>query len=193
MPFDYADVSLLGSTLLLQEATTAVQGISSANFLGLFPVGVATGIIGTLLGLADKYLMDYRLQSRRLALDEKRYGSEVERARWRLQAEARHEVYAVVGSTQSSFVRAAMELHDRLSNFLENPDNTRPWLRGRTTRCWLKLAPAPEDDGTISGNSCAGSSTSTLGDASPKTPSTPCLSSLCRRGKTCSVSILLST
>ena len=82
--------------------------------------------------------MDYRLESRRLSLDEKQYGSEEERARWRFKAEARQEVYAAVGATQSSFVRAAMELHDRISSFLENPDNTRPWLRP---------GPSPERDG----------------------------------------------
>jgi hypothetical protein len=147
MPFDSADAGLLALTLLLQEATTAAQEIGSAGLLGSFPAGLATGIIAALLGLAGKYLMDYRLQSRRLALDEKRYGSEDEQARWRLQAEARHEVYAVVGSTQSNFVRAAMELHDRLSNFLENPYNTRPWLRGRTTQREQELVPAPEKDG----------------------------------------------
>jgi hypothetical protein len=94
------------------------------DLLGSFPAGLATGIIVALLGLAAKYLIDYRLQSRRLKFDEKRYGSEDERGRWRLQAEARQEVYAVVGSTQSNFVRAAMELRDRLNTFLENPDNT---------------------------------------------------------------------
>jgi hypothetical protein len=147
MPFGYTDTGLLASTLLLQDAATAAQGTDSGALLGSFPAGLATGIIAALLGLAGKYLIDYRLQSRRLALDEKRYGSEDERARWRLQAEARHEVYAVVGSTQSSFVRAAMELHDRLSNFLENPDNTRPWLRGGASRRWLKSAPNPRRDG----------------------------------------------
>lgn len=117
------------------------------DFLGSFPAGLATGILVTLLGLAGKYLIDYRLQSKRLRLDEERYGSEGERARWRLQAEARQEVYIAVGSTQSSFVRGAMEIHDRLSNFLENPDYTRPWLLPGRTQRWFRSVFNPEKDG----------------------------------------------
>jgi hypothetical protein len=116
------------------------------DLLGSFPAGLATGIIVALLGLAAKYLIDYRLQSRRLKFDEKRYGSEDERGRWRLQAEARQEVYAVVGSTQSNFVRAAMELRDRLNTFLENPDNTRPWLKPGYTRRWFRSVSDPQKD-----------------------------------------------
>jgi hypothetical protein len=117
------------------------------DLLGSFPAGLATGIILSLIGLAGKYFIDYRLQSRRLSLDEMRYGSEEERAQWRLQAEARHEVYAAVGSTQASFVRATTELHDRLSNFLENPNNARPWLRPGSTRRWLTTVSSPDRDG----------------------------------------------
>ena len=131
----------------MQAVSSTAQGTGVARLLDNFPAGLATGIILTLLGLAGKYFLDYKVQARRLKLDEKRYGSEDERARWRLRAEARHEVYTVLGSTQSSFVRAAMELHDRLSNFFEDPDNTRPWLKDSTRRYWLKRVPAPQKDG----------------------------------------------
>jgi hypothetical protein len=99
------------------------------DFFSNFPTGLATGVLVALITLIGKYLLDYRLESRRLQLQEKAHGSEDERARWQLQAEARQEVYTVVGSTQSSFVRAGMELHDRLSNYLQHADRTRTWLR----------------------------------------------------------------
>lgn len=117
------------------------------DLLSSFPAGLATGILVALLGIAGRYFLDYRLQSRRLNLEEQKHGSEEERSRWRFRAEARQEVYAAIGSTQSSFVRAATDLHDRLSNFLENPDNTRPWLLPHYKRHWFSDVAAPENDG----------------------------------------------
>ena len=108
------------------------------DFFSNFPTGLATGVLVALITLIGKYLLDYRLESRRLLLEEKAHGSEDERARWQLRAEARQEVYTVVGSTQSSFVRAGMELHDRLSNYLQHADRTRAWLKPRSS---------PADDG----------------------------------------------
>jgi hypothetical protein len=140
------DTSYLCAALLLQETATAAQGAGSGSFATSFPAGLAAGILVPLLGVAGKYLFDYRIRSRQLKLAEERYGSEDERARWRLKAEARQEVYAVIGSTQSSYIRATMELHERLSYFLENPDNTRRWLRGATRR-WYQVRSTPKSDG----------------------------------------------
>lgn len=100
-----------------------------ARVLGSFPGGLATGIILTLLGFAGKYFLDYKLNKRRVELEERKHHSDEEVTKRKLQIEERNDVYSVIGSTQASFVRSSSELYERLGNFFSNEDYTSDWMR----------------------------------------------------------------
>lgn len=73
------------------------------------------GSFVALVGVFTKYLFDYRVERRKLHLEE------------------REGVTTVLGSSQSSLVRATRDLYRRLSSFFDNPDSAREWLKPAET------------------------------------------------------------
>jgi hypothetical protein len=73
-------------------------------------IGFVAGILVALVGGLTK-LLEYRLEQRKLELEE------------------RQRITTVLGSSQSNFVRATRELYRRLSSFFDHPGDARQWLK----------------------------------------------------------------
>ena len=68
------------------------------------------GSFVALIGVLSKYFFDYRIEKRKLELEE------------------RQGVSTVLGTSQANFIRATRKLFRWLSSFFDNPDNFRQWL-----------------------------------------------------------------
>lgn len=83
-------------------------------------IGLSAGILGAIIAFVARYLFDYRIAKRKLQIEE--------------QA----SLSIVLGSSQPNLIRAARDLYNRFSNFFEDPDKARDWL---------KPAKTPDKDG----------------------------------------------
>ena len=122
----YLAITLLVMTIL----STSCQSITPTAFPPATPTGVAetqvtttdtagnsdiyvalisllAGAFVALVGVISKYLFDYRLERRKLELEE------------------RKGIATVLGSSQANFVRATRELFRWISNFFDHPDTSR--------------------------------------------------------------------
>ncbi len=92
-------------------------------------ISFLAGSFVALLGVLSKYLLDYRLEKRKLELQE------------------RQDIAAVIGPSQANLIRAARDLFRWLSSFFDHPDSSRHWLikgpdRARdapSLREWVRL------------------------------------------------------
>lgn len=95
-----------------QVATTNTAG-NSDIYVAL--ISFLAGAFVALVGVISKYLFDYRLERRKLELEE------------------RQGIATVLGSSQASFVRATRELFRWISNFFDHPDTSRQSLAPGST------------------------------------------------------------
>ncbi len=83
-------------------------------------VSFAAGVVATLIGVVAKYSMDYRLDRRRLQLQE------------------RTAVSDIMGNSLGQLRRSVLRLHDRLDSVYRDP---------RAVSQWLIAGPSPDRDG----------------------------------------------
>ncbi|HLO15516.1 MAG TPA: hypothetical protein VK206_11850 [Anaerolineales bacterium] len=95
-----------------QAATTNTPGNSGISDT---LISFLAGAFVALVGVISKYLFDYRLERRKLELEE------------------RQGIATVLGSSQASFVRATRELFRWISNFFDHPDSSRQSLTPGST------------------------------------------------------------
>ena len=109
------------ATYAAQAATPGPVATVVAPPVGADPSGLDTdvtvalisflaGSFVALLGVLSKYLLDYRLERRKLELQE------------------RQDIAAVIGPSQSNLIRATRDLFRWLSSFFDHPDSSRHWL-----------------------------------------------------------------
>lgn len=128
------------ATYAAQAATPAPVATVAAPPVEANPSGLDTdvtvalisflaGSFVALLGVLSKYLLDYRLEKRKLELQE------------------RQDIAAVIGPSQANLIRAARDLFRWLSSFFDHPDSSRHWLVKRpdpatdapSLREWVRL------------------------------------------------------
>lgn len=87
---------------------------------GELVLSFAAGVGATLIGVVSKYFMDYRLERRRLQLQE------------------RTAVSDVMGNSLGQLRRSVIRLHDRLDSVFREP---------KAVSEWLVAGPCPDKDG----------------------------------------------
>lgn len=95
------------------QVTTSDTTGNSDIYVAL--ISFLAGAFVALVGVISKYLFDYRLERRKLELEE------------------RQGIASVLGSSQASFVRATRELFRWISNFFDHPDTARQNLAPGST------------------------------------------------------------
>lgn len=116
-PVQPTPTSLSKDTAVLTASSSDQSGPNSDVLVAL--IGFTAGSVASLLGILSKYLLDYRIERRKLELNE------------------RQGISAVLGTSQSNLLRVTRDLFRWLSSFFDNPEQARQWLQP---------GPTPETD-----------------------------------------------